>query len=370
MHQRRWPVLLGLPLVFILGAAAVIGIAQPPARALGSLAIARLVACAAGHAAVASTGHPGTSWKTIDRVDASGAIVGRQLFVATSSGTTANAILPVESSISGPVDGLVVVTEDDGTRSSVLLVDVAAGCSVTIDERADVVRNAIIDPHDGAVFAHLVARDSRVDLGTFRIARTGSAWSAALVAEPLVGALAREVGQVFGTGLAIDGSGHLLAVQSCTDLACLTRIFDLARPRAAPTILRGADQGPLVGFAGQRLVTWSACVGNPCGLSAWDVSGSGRRSLAGGADSAAITADGRRLVVLLANEQGTALAELDVASGRSSRLRGLPSGARPLGAGPAASQGLEVASNQVALAIPGSNPLALSPDSAAEEALP
>src|SRR5205814_10673217 len=133
-------------------------------------------------------------------------------------------------------------------------------------ERSDVVRNAIIDPHDGAVFAHVVARDSRADLGTFRIARSGASLSARLVAAPLAGALATEVGQVFGTGLAIDGSGHLLAVQSCTDLACLTRIFDLVRPGAAPMVLRGADQGPLVGFAGKDLVTWSACVGNPCGL--------------------------------------------------------------------------------------------------------
>jgi len=272
--------------------------------------------------------------------------------------------------VSGPVDGLVVVTSDDGSRSAVLLVDVAAHCSLTIDDRADVVRNAIIDPDDGSVFAHVVARDSRADLGTFRIARAGSQWSSALVAQPLAGALATEVGQVFGTGLALDAGSRYFAVQSCTDLACLTRVFDLSKPGAAPVILRGRYQGPLLGFAGRELVTWAACVGNPCALQAWDVTSGHARQLAAGADAASLTRDGRRIVARLASEAGARLAEIDVVTARSSKLRGIPAGASPLATGPSAASGLEVAVNQVAIATPGGDPLPLDPDSAAEEALP
>jgi hypothetical protein len=369
MQQRRWLSLVGLPLGFVLVAMAVIGLAQPAVRAGGSLSLSRVTACAAGHGA-GGPSRPGTWWKTIDSVDASGALVNRQLFLGEGTAAAANAQLPVESSVSGPIDGLVVVTSDDGRHSTIVLVDVASRCSLTIDDRADVVRNAIIDPHDGAVFAHVVARDTRADLGTFRIARTGSAWSATLAAGPLTGALATEVGQVFGTGLAVDAGSRHLAVQSCTDLACLTRVFDLSKPGATPAIVRGQDQGPLLGFAGKDPIAWAACLGNPCAIDAWDVATGHARQLAAGADAAGLTRDGRRLVAMLASTTGSALAEIDAATGRSTRLRGLPSGASPLGTGPSASAGLEVADDEVAIAIPGGDPVALRPDSAAEEALP
>lgn len=369
MQLRRWLSLVGLPLGFVLMAAIVVGLAQPPARAGGSISLARVAACPAGHG-LGDAARPGAWWKTIDSVDPIGAIVGRQLFVGVGSAARANATLPVESSVSGPVDGLVVVTSDDGAHSTVGLVDVAGQCSLTIDDRADVVRNAIIDPHDGSVIAHVVARDSRADLGTFRIARTGTQWSSVLVAQPLAGALANEVGTVFGTSLAIDAGSRHLAVQSCTDLACLTRIFDLSKPDVAPMILRSQDQGPLLGFAGAQLVTWAACLGNPCALDAWDVASGHARQLAAGADAASLTRNGRRLVARLASETGARLAEIDVATARSSALHGVPAGAAPLATGPSAPSGLEVADTEVAIAIPGGDPLALDPDSAAEEALP
>src|SRR5262245_34327821 len=103
MHQRRWLVLVGLQLVSNLVAMAVVRLAQPAAKAGGLLAIPRVVACAAGHGAGAGKAQPGTAWKTIDRIDAVGAITSRQLFVGTGSKPVANATLPVESSVSGPV---------------------------------------------------------------------------------------------------------------------------------------------------------------------------------------------------------------------------------------------------------------------------
>ena len=372
MSKRRWPVLLGPPLLFVAVLAAVIGLAGPPARAGESLSIARLGACGPGHQAGGGGAAPQAAWwKTIDRTDRTGALVARQVFLGSATQTVADAVLPVESSVSGPVRGLVVVTMDDGLRSVLQLADVGGRCSITIDRRADVIRNAILDPTDGTVFAHLVARDTRADLGTFRFTSQGpSHWTSALVGEPLSGALATEVGQVYGTGLALDAGSRHLAVQSCTDLACLTRVFDLAHPGAAPRIIRGDGQGPLLGFAGPSLVTWAACVGDPCPVLAWDLVSGRPHQLAAGADAAALTGDGRRLVAYLASENGGRLTEIDVASGRSTRLRGVPAGSRPLAMGPGANTGLEVLPDEVALAIPGGDPFGLNPDSAAEEAIP
>lgn len=370
MSKRRWPVLLGPPLLFIAAVAAVVGLAGPPAKAGAAPSIARLAACAPGHGASAGPTN-GAWWKTIDRTDATGALIGRQLFIGSGTRAVAAATLGVESSVSGPVDGLVVVTEDDGARSVVRLADVGGRCSITVDERSDVVRTAIIDPTDGAVFAHVVARGSRADLGTFRFARTGAGhWSTTLVAGPLTGALAAEVGQVYGTGLAVDAGSRHLAVQSCTDLACLTRIFDLGKPGAAPVIVRGEDQGPMLGYAGQSLVTWSACVGYPCPMLAWDPGAARARQLTAGADAAALSRDGRRLVAFVAGEAGGRLTEIAVGTGRSTRLQGIPAASRPLAMGPGATAGLEVGATEVALAIPGGDPFAIDPDAAAVEALP
>ena len=89
-----------------------------------------------------------------------------------------------------------------------------------------------------------------------------------------------------------------------------------------------------------------------------------------GATSAALTADGRRLVALLGGVGGSRAIEVDPATARSTGLRGLPAGQRPLGNGPGSLVGFEVAADEVAMANPGGDPLALRPDSFAEEALP
>jgi hypothetical protein len=239
-----------------------------------------------------------------------------------------------------------------------------------VDAREDVVRSAIIDPQDGSVFAHVVARDTRADLGTFRISLTSTGGSEArLVAPPLSGALAAAAGMVYGTGLRLDQAGTHLAVQSCADLGCLTRVFDLADPGAAPVILRRVEQGPMLGFAGVDVVTWTACDGYPCPVLAWDLATGRPRTLVPGAIAAALTADGRRLVALLANGAGSRAVAVDPATGRSTSLRGIPAGERPLG-GPAAVTGLEVADDEVAMANPGGDAQALRPDSIAEEVLP
>ena len=249
---------------------------------------------------------------------------------------------------------------------------VAGVCEIALDERADVVRSAILDPHDGSVFVHVVARDTRADLGTFRISLSANGISEArLVAPPLTGELATAAGLIFGTGLRLDAAGTHLAVQSCTDLGCLARIFDLGNAAAAPRVLRGIEQGPMLGFAEDDLVTWAACDGYPCPVLAWNLATDHSRTLVPGATAAALTADGRRLVALLGNAGGTRAVEVDPATARSTGLRGLPAAAlRPLRSGPGSILGFEVADDEIAVAGAGGDPLAIRPDSFAEEALP
>jgi hypothetical protein len=370
MLKRRWPVLLGPPLI-LLAVAALALRGETNVKAARTVTIPRFAACTSAAEAKVGTAHPGTWWRTTDRLDSAGSIIARRLYVGRGASAKARADLPVESSVSGPIDGLVVVASDDGSHSLVRLVSVAGLCEVVVDERSDVVRGAILDPHDGAVFAHVVGRETRADLGTFRISQTsGGASEARVVAPPLAADLAAAVGMVYGTGLRLDPAGTHLAVQSCTDLGCLTRVFDLADPRVAPLVVRGGNQGPLLGFAGTDLVTWAACDGYPCPLLAWDVATSDSRQLAPNGTAAALTADGRRLVALLGTAGGTRLVEVDTASGRSTFLRGLPAGQRPLGGGASSVIGLEVADDEVAMANPGGDAIALRPDSVAEEALP
>jgi hypothetical protein len=369
MRKRRWWVLVGPPLLLAAAVGfALIGRGEAVASRGGTLP--RFTACSSTAAAKGHGAEPGTWWKTSDVLDASGRLIRRLLFVGKGHAASGRIDLGVESAVSGPVDGVVVLASDDGARSLVRLVSVAGQCEVVIEDRADVVRTALLDTQ-GSVFVHVVARDTREDLGTFRISPTADGhWRPELVTPPLAGALADEVGLVYGTGLKLDRDGRHLAVQSCTDLACLTRIFDLANPAGAPVILRGPDHGPMLGFAGSDLVTWGACLGYPCPVFAWNTASGGHRQLSGQATSVAITANGRRLVIVEGGATGSRTIEVDTASGRSTPLRGLPAGLRAFGDGPGAMEGLEVAADEVAMGLAGGDPLALRPDDAAVEALP
>jgi hypothetical protein len=178
---------------------------------------------------------------------------------------------------------------------------------------------------------------------------------------------------VWGTGLLLDAQGTRLAVQSCADLGCLTRVFDLRHSASVALVIQGVAEGPMLGFAGGTLVTWAACPGYPCAILAWDPATSQSRTLLSAASAAAMTADGRRLVALDADAAGSRAIELDPSSGRLSRLRGLAAGLRPLATGANATVGLEVAANEVAIGTPGAATVdaqPLNPDAATQEVLP
>ncbi len=395
MSKRRWPMFAGPPLILI-AAMLLVARPEPVAEATRPITIHQISACASADAVMDRAGAtPEAWWKSAERLDSAGTLLGRRLSVGLSGGTAARAAtatgaattggldLPPESFVSGPVDGLIVVATDDGSRSTVRILSAAAACGMVIHETAAVVRTAIIDRHDHSVLAYLIDRSTRADLGTWRLAIAPAAATEARLVAPPLGELARSVGTVWGTGLLLDTQGNQLAVQSCTDLGCLTRIFDLSHPGAAPTVIHGIDEGPMLGFAGSTVVTWAACPGYPCAILAWDAGASagtpGRRVLAAAANAAAMTADGRRLVAVQADEPGTQPVEIDPRTGQLSHLRGLASGLRPLVTGASATSGLEVAANEIAIgpgapdgsaASAGSNMQPLNPDASAEEVLP
>jgi hypothetical protein len=373
MSKRRWPVFAGPPLILI-AAMLLVARPEPVAEAARPIAVKAISTCASAEdVTVGTEARPGSWWKSAERLDSAGTLLGRRLSIGAGGVTAGGLDLPAESSVSGPVGGLIVVTADDGSRSTVRVLSAAAGCGIVIHETDAVVRTAILDRHDHSVAAHLVDRATRADLGTWRLAIAPAGTTEARLVAPPLGALARTVGTVWGTGLLLDAQGTHLAVQSCTDLGCLTRVFDLRHSTAEPRVIRGVDEGTMLGFSGSTLVTWAACPGYPCAILAWDPVTGHSRSLLSAATAAAMTADGRRLVAVQADAAGSRVIELDPSSGRLSRLRGLAAGLRPLPNGANATVGLEVAANEVAIGTPdaaASDPQALNPDATALEVLP
>jgi len=373
MSKRRWPVFVGPPFILI-AAMLLVARPEPVAEAARPIAVHPISSCASAEAVMGGIdARPGSWWKSVERLDTAGTLLGRRLSIGAGGDTTSGLDLPAESSISGPVGGLIVVTADDGSRSSVRVLSAAAECGIVIHETDAVVRTAILDRHDHSVLAHLVDRATRADLGTWRLAIAQATDAEARLVAPPLGNLARNVGTVWGTGLLLDAQGTRLAVQSCADLGCLTRVFDLRQSAAAPLVVRGAAEGPMLGFAGGTLVTWAACPGYPCAILAWDPASSRSRTLLSAASAAAMTADGRRLVAVESDAAGSQTIELDPSSGRLSHLRGLDPGQRPLVDGANATTALEVAANEVAISTPGaagSDAEALNPDAAAQEVLP
>ena len=368
MSRRRWSLWLGPPVV-VLAAGLILSRFQPGAEAGGRTTAPPAGACAASPVSTDAAGKvkkdagAGSWWRVADRLDESGAMVGRQLAIGRGGVTALTLDLAVESAASGPVGGVVVVVSDDGRRSTIRLVSAVAGCSWLVHQSAEVVRGAILDPSDGSVLAHLLERATRDDLGTWRFGAPGALTKPALVAPP-VGA--GPVGTIWDTELRLDDAGRSLAVQSCGEKSCLTRIFDLGVAGEPPLKVEG-EQGALIGFSGGRLVTWSACPNLPCAIVAWDIATGGRHVLVDAAQAAAVSADGRWLVATLDAEAGRTL-RYDIGTGAHWLIRGVAAGELVLGAGVAATSGIQLKSDEVGVTSSGAIPHSFRP--AAAEVIP
>jgi hypothetical protein len=133
-------------------------------------------------------------------------------------------------------------------------------------------------------------------------------------------------GGTWSTEFAWDLAGDRLAIQSCGDVACRTRILD---PDGGPmAMLDAPDLGALVGVDGDRVVTYGACRGLPCPIVSTDLGTGLRLTLEPAAGPAVLvmTPDGSRLVGETDAATGRVLHAIDLDGGPAMDLGPLPDG--------------------------------------------
>jgi len=304
---------------------------------------------------------PGAWWRIVDDLDAVGTLVGRTLVAGVAAATTLTMPLDPESMARGPVRGLLVVTNDDGSTSELRLVSIAQGCSWIVHRDANVIRSAILDARGHVAYAHLLERATRADLGIFRVDGGDRDAPLAAILDPL--APQADLGRIWATELRLDAAGESLAVQSCSDRGCLIRVLSLAAFGSPVTELRGAGQGSIVGFARDRIVTWAFCDGLPCAIQAWKAGAAQPEALAERAVGAGLTADGRYLLIVTDGSSGRAV-RVDLVEGASAAVEGLVAGELPLGIFVTAAAGFEVADDEIGVVAAGRDPRAFAPGAA------
>jgi hypothetical protein len=198
------------------------------------------------------------AWFRLDAaLDAAGTLSGQRLTLGIVGGPARGIDLPAESFASGPVLGAVLVGDDDGSRSRLRAIDPARGCSTTIATEPSVVRSAVFAPDLGSTVEHRVDRATRADLGVWRRPTRGG------TPVRLLSGLAADVahGPTFATDLRWAPDGRL-AVASCGELACRTRLVD-----PATGFVQSTDRtGPLLGVADGKVIAYDVCPGFPCGV--------------------------------------------------------------------------------------------------------
>lgn len=217
-------------------------------------------------------------------LDATGTLAGQRLTVGLQGGVRRTAELPAESFAAGPVDGMLVIGDDDGSRSRVRVVDVVRECVRLEAFEAAVVRSAILASGLDEIWEHRVSRSARDDLGVWR--RPLGPGEPTQILPGLEPDPAH--GPTFATDLRPTADGRLVAA-SCGALVCRTRVFD---PGTAGVVAVDGT-GPALGFAAGRLVAYAACGSVECpivaiepatGAATWLVDASGPAELGGPGD--------------------------------------------------------------------------------------
>ncbi len=264
-------------------------------------------------------------WFRLDPVlDAAGALSGQRLVVGRSDGSGRRTLtLSPESFAAGPFGAVVLVGSDDGSTSRLVALDVLDGCATTVRTTTDVVRRATISPDGVSLVEFRVDRATRSDLGTWRRPLDGSGRTTRILA-PI--ASDERFGKTWSTEFLWSLDDGSLAVQSCGELACRTRLVPAdgdARPQVAQS-----DLGAALGLASGRLVSYLACRGLPCPIVATDVADGHRRILVPGAGPAVLiqTPEGVRLVHVRDTGHGRTLWSMDLAGARPANSGSLPDG--------------------------------------------
>ena len=234
-------------------------------------------------------------WFRLDPIlDGEGALKGQRLVLGLDGERTSRTLdLPPEAFAAGPFGDIVLVGSDEGAASRLHAIDVARGCAWPITDERDVIRRATIDAAGAFIYEMRVDRASRADLGIWLRPMDGTDAARQILGPPPPD---DRFGRTFSTDFSWDLAGDRLAVQSCAEIACRTRVIE---PRGGPTMtLDDPGLGQLVGLAGDLAVTYEACRGLPCPIVSIDLRTGERRVLAPAAGLAVViaTVDGTRLV--------------------------------------------------------------------------
>jgi hypothetical protein len=336
MESTRWPRIVAAGIAVVAGA---VCLGRPVVAGVAAAPAWDPPPCAARVASPPSS--DAGAWYRLDpALDGTGSLAGRHLQLGTAGDATRRMALVAESFASGPVGGLVLVGEDDGTRSRLRLLDPGRGCAVAVADETAVVRSALLASDGSAVLEHRVDRASRVDLGVWRRPLDGAA-----PARLLPGIAADDpVGRVFTTDLRIAADGRLV-VSSCGLASCVVRVLD----PDGRTVVTIRDTGPAVGVSRGEVVVRTACGGYPCAVEAVDLASGRHRALVDAAYAAELTGSADATLVI---ETGDGeVASVDVATGRRDAA-GLGSGA-PLPHGSIATSGAETPRGSLAIAPGG-----------------
>ncbi len=282
-----------------------------------------------------------TAWYRLDsNLDATGTLEGRRLTLGRIGGRERHLDLQAESFASGPVDGRVLVGDDDGSMSELRIIDIGRGCATVVAREADVIRDAVLSPGDGTIWEHRVDRATRADLGIWR--RDPDPGPAVRVLPGMVPD--DRYGPTFSTELRLTDDDRL-TVSSCGELACRNRILDPATGHVASV----EATGQMLGMHGSTVIAAGVCHGYPCPIVAVDIETGERTIVVGDAGPAIVGGIGSHVVVYGASSGQ--LEAIDLDTGRHSPVAG-SAGLLPVLNGSSATSGSSVPAGDL-LVAPG-----------------
>lgn len=287
----------------------------------------------------------GRTWFRLEPVlGTDGELVSRDLELGVTGAAAHRLTLAPESFASAPVDGRVVVGSDDGRRSLLRVIDPAARCFVDAGERRDVVRSALLTTGGDALIEHRVARRTREDLGIWRRSLDGAGESRIL--DPI--APDARYGPTFVT-LLLQGPSGALAVASCAELECRTRVLD-----PDGTVRTIEPTGEPIGLTAAALVAYQACPGLPCAVERIDRVSLERTVLAEAAGLATLAGEGGEVLVHeVVDRHGPQLVAVSIPDGRARPLGPMPEQLRLVAGAHRAEAALETGRDDVVLAADG-----------------
>lgn len=261
------------------------------------------------------------------RLDQAGELRGQRLALGLDGARSSRILdLPPESFAAGPFGRVVLVGSDDGTTSRLAALDVTGECAWSVaEEVGTVIRRATIDPWGETVYEMRVDRTTRTDLGIWARPIDGSQ-PAVQIVEPIE--VDERFGRTYATEFTWDLAGQRLAIQSCGELACRTRVFD---PAGGPLrTIAESDLGEIVGLSDDDLATYGACRGWPCPVFVVNLETGRRRVVAEGAAVAilATTSDGPRVVHEVLGEASITLSAVSLDGATMTDLGRVPDGYR------------------------------------------